>query len=262
MGGAFGGKESRSTPIACVLAVAAQKEKRPIRCMLNRDEDMMTSGQRHPFQARWKVGAMSDGTLVALDIDCYNNGGWSYDMTGAVMDRCLTHIDNSYEIPNVHARGHLCKTNIHSNTAFRGFGGPQAMFIAETYMYAVAEGLGIPVDELRLKNMYKEGDHTPFLQKIDEDWHVPLLMSQLKQQCDYEKRKAAVEAHNQKNKWKKRGIALIPSKFGISFATANHLNQASAAVKIFADGSVLLHHGGTEVCVSIRRHVVDYKANE
>ncbi|KAJ9496815.1 hypothetical protein H2202_007592 [Exophiala xenobiotica] len=247
MGGAFGGKESRSTPIACVLAVAAQKEKRPIRCMLNRDEDMITSGQRHPFQARWKVGAMNDGTLVALEIDCYNNGGFSYDMTGAVMDRCLTHIDNSYEIPNVLARGHLCKTNIHSNTAFRGFGGPQAMFIAETYMYAVAEGLNIPVDELRLKNMYKEGDHTPFLQTIDEDWHVPLLMSQLKQQCDYEKRRAAVDAHNQKNKWKKRGIALIPSKFGISFATANHLNQASAAVKIFADGSVLLHHGGTEM---------------
>ncbi|KAL6240662.1 hypothetical protein RBB50_012372 [Rhinocladiella similis] len=262
MGGAFGGKESRSTPIACVLAVAAQKEKRPIRCMLNRDEDMMTSGQRHPFQAQWKVGAMNDGTLVALDVSLYNNAGWSYDMSGAVMDRCATHVDNCYEIPNVHVRGHLCKTNTHSNTAFRGFGGPQAMFIAETYMYAVAEGLGIDVDQLRLKNMYKEGHHTPFLQLIDEDWHVPLLMSQLKERCDFEKRKVAVKAYNQKNKWKKRGISLIPAKFGISFATANHLNQASAAVKIFADGSVLLHHGGTEMGQGLYTKMAQVAAQE
>lgn len=144
-------------------------------------------------------------------------------------------------------RGYVCKTNIHSNTAFRGFGGPQAMFIAETYMTAVAEGLGIPIDELRMKNLYKENNITPFLQKIDEDWHIPQLLAELKNECDYATRKAEVEAFNGKNKWKKRGICMIPSKFGISFATAVHLNQASAAVKIFADGSVLLHHGGTEM---------------
>ncbi|KAI1610265.1 xanthine dehydrogenase [Exophiala viscosa] len=247
MGGAFGGKESRSTPLACSVAIAAQKEKRPIRFMLNRDEDMMTSGQRHPFKAMWKVGAMNDGTLVALDINLYNNAGFSYDMSGAVMDRCSTHVDNCYEIPNVFVKGYVCKTNTHSNTAFRGFGGPQAMFIAETYICAVAEGLGMPVDALRMKNMYKEDHYTPFLQKIDEDWHVPRLMSELKDRCDYEERKTSVESYNQKNKWKKRGIALIPSKFGISFATAVYLNQATAAVKIFADGSILLHHGGTEM---------------
>ncbi|KIX06271.1 xanthine dehydrogenase, molybdopterin binding subunit [Rhinocladiella mackenziei CBS 650.93] len=262
MGGAFGGKESRAVPFACALAVAAKKEKRPMRCMLNRDEDMMTSGQRHPFQARWKVGVMDDGTLVALDIDLYNNAGWSYDMSGAVMDRCATHIENCYEIPHVHVRGHLCKTNTHSNTAFRGFGGPQAMFIAETYMSAVAEGLGKPIDELRMMNLYKENDMTPFLQKIDEDWHIPRLMSELQAECDYEKRKSDIESFNRTNKWKKRGISLIPSKFGISFATAVHLNQASAAVKIFADGSVLLHHGGTEMGQGLYTKMIQVAAQE
>ncbi|KAJ9607417.1 hypothetical protein H2200_008490 [Cladophialophora chaetospira] len=261
-GGAFGGKESRSVPIACVLAVAAKKEKRPIRCMLNRDEDMISTGQRHPFQARWKVGAMSDGSLVALDIDLYNAAGWTYDMSAAVMDRCATHVENCYNIPNVHIRGHVCRTNTHSNTAFRGFGGPQAMFIAETYMTAVAEGLDIPIDELRLKNLYKAKQLTPFLQSIDEDWHIPLLLSSLKAECDFERRKIAVATFNSRNKWKKRGISLLPSKFGISFATAIHLNQASAAVKIYADGSILLHHGGTEMGQGLYTKMAQIAAQE
>lgn len=180
MGGAFGGKESRSVQLACLLAIAAKKERRPMRGMLNRDEDMMTSGQRHPIQCRWKVGTTKEGKLLALSADVYDNAGYSHDMSGAVMDRCCTHLENCYEIPNVHIRGHVCKTNTHSNTAFRGFGGPQAMFITECYMTAVSEGLGIPIDELRWKNLYKEGDRTPFLQQIDEDWHVPQLLTELR----------------------------------------------------------------------------------
>lgn len=121
------------------------------------------------------------------------------------------------------------------------------MFIAESFMSAVAEGLDISVDQLRLKNLYKHDDHTPFLQKIDEDWHIPQLLSEIRNECKYDERKSNIENFNRQNRWKKRGISLIPSKFGISFATAVHLNQASAAVKIFADGSVLLHHGGTEM---------------
>jgi xanthine dehydrogenase/oxidase len=247
MGGGFGGKESRSVPFACYLAIVAKKEKRPVRLMLNRDEDMLLSGQRHPFQARWKVGVSKDGKLIALEADVYNNAGFSQDMSGAVMDRCITHFDNSYECPNVFLRGHVCRTNTHSNTAFRGFGAPQGMYFAETYMYNVAEGLGIDIDELRRKNLYKVGNHTPFFQKIDEDWHVPTLLNQLSKSSDYEKRKAAVAEFNAKNRWKKRGICLIPTKFGLSFATALHLNQAGAYVKIYHDGSVLLHHGGTEM---------------
>ncbi|PVH91960.1 hypothetical protein DM02DRAFT_677794 [Periconia macrospinosa] len=247
MGGGFGGKESRSVPFACYLAIAAKKEKRPMRLMLNRDEDMLLSGQRHPVQARWKVGVSNDGKLIAMDADVYDNAGFSQDMSGAVMDRCLTHFDNSYECPNVFIRGHVCKTNTHSNTAYRGFGAPQGMYFAETIMYNIAEGLGMDVDELRQKNLYKIGEHTPFLQFIDEDWHVPLLLEQLQRSSDYKKRKEAVAEFNSKNRWKKRGICLIPTKFGLSFATALHLNQAGAYIQIFADGSVLLHHGGTEM---------------
>ncbi|KAF2146658.1 uncharacterized protein K452DRAFT_314902 [Aplosporella prunicola CBS 121167] len=247
MGGAFGGKESRSVPIACVLAVAAKKERRPMRMMLNRDEDMMVSGQRHPIQTRWKVGTTADGKMLAFDADVYNNAGFSQDMSGAVMDRCVTHMDNCYNIPNAWIRGHVCRTNTHSNTAFRGFGGPQAMYTTEQYMSAIAEGLGIDIDELRMKNLYKPGDRTPFLQSIDEDWHIPTMIDQVKKNSDYEARKAKVAEFNKSNRWKKRGISLIPSKFGLSFATAIHLNQAGAYVKIYADGSVLLHHGGTEM---------------
>jgi xanthine dehydrogenase/oxidase len=247
MGGGFGGKESRSVPFAVYTAIAARKEKRPVRLMLNRDEDMLLSGQRHPFQARWKVGVTKEGKLLALEADVYNNGGFSQDMSGAVMDRCLTHFDNSYECPNVFLRGHVCRTNIHSNTAYRGFGAPQGMYFSETVMYNIAEGLGIDVDELRWKNLYKPGEHTPFFQKIDEDWHVPMLLTQLAKSSEYEKRKVAIEEFNAKNRWKKRGICLVPSKFGLSFATALHLNQAGAYVKIYHDGSVLLHHGGTEM---------------
>ncbi len=136
------------------------------------------------------------------------------------------------------------------------------MFIAETYMTAVAEGLGIPIDELRLKNVYKENHLTPFLQKIDEDWHIPQLLSELKAECIYEKRRMEVEAYNSRNRWKKRGISLLPSKFGISFATAIHLNQASAVVKIYADGSILLHHGGTEMGQGLYTKMAQIAAQE
>ncbi|KAF1911627.1 Molybdopterin-binding domain of aldehyde dehydrogenase-domain-containing protein [Ampelomyces quisqualis] len=247
MGGGFGGKESRSVPFAVYTAIAARKEKRPVRLMLNRDEDMLLSGQRHPFQARWKVGVTKEGKLLALEADVYNNGGFSQDMSGAVMDRCLTHFDNSYECPNTYLRGHVCRTNTHSNTAYRGFGAPQGMYFSETIMYNIAEALNIDIDELRQRNLYKPGEHTPFFQKIDEDWHVPLLLHQLAKSSDYERRKTAIRQFNSKNRWKKRGICLIPCKFGLSFATALHLNQAGAYIKIYHDGSVLLHHGGTEM---------------
>lgn len=247
MGGAFGGKETRSIQLAGLLAVAAMKERRPMRMMLNRDEDMMVSGQRHPVKGRWKVGVMNDGTLMALDVDCYDNGGFTFDMSGSVMDRCITHVDNCYNIPNVHVRGWVCKTNTHSNTAFRGFGAPQGMFIAESYMHAVAEGLGMDINELRLKNLYRAGQRTPFLQKIDEDWHVPLLMEQVRQEADFDKRRAEVAQFNAQNRWRKRGICLIPTKFGLSFATALHMNQGIACINIYTDGSILLNHGGTEM---------------
>ena len=213
--------------------------------MLNRDEDIATSGQRHPFLARWKVAVNKDGKLQALDADVFGNAGWSQDLSGAVVDRALSHIDGCYHIPNVHVRGRLAKTNTVSNTAFRGFGGPQGMFIGETYMEEIADHLGIPVERLREINMYKPHEITHFNQEL-KDWHVPLMYQQVLDGADYAERRKAVEQFNHEHKWKKRGLAIIPTKFGISF-TAIFLNQAGALVHLYHDGSVLVAHGGTEM---------------
>lgn len=245
LGGGFGGKETRSIQLAGICAVAAKKTKRPVRCMLNRDEDILTSGQRHPFLARWKVAVNNDGKLQGLDADIFNNGGWSQDLSAAVVDRALSHVDGVYRIPAVHVRGRVCKTNTVSNTAFRGFGGPQGMFIAETYMEEIADQLKIPVNKLREINMYKPNESTHFRQEL-KDWYVPLMYEQVKTESQFDRRMEDVEDFNKKNKWKKRGISLIPTKFGISF-TALFLNQAGALVHIYHDGSVLVAHGGTEM---------------
>ena len=245
LGGGFGGKETRSIQLSGICATAAKKTKRPVRCMLNRDEDIATSGQRHPFLARWKVAVNKDGKLQALDADVFANAGWSQDLSGAVVDRALSHIDGCYRIPNVHVRGRLAKTNTVSNTAFRGFGGPQGMFIGETYMEEIADHLSIPVERLREINMYKPHEITHFNQEL-KDWHVPLMYQQVLDGADYAERRQAVEKFNHEHKWKKRGLAIIPTKFGISF-TAIFLNQAGALVHLYHDGSVLVAHGGTEM---------------
>lgn len=245
MGGGFGGKETRSIQLAGIVAAAAKKTKHPVRCMLNRDEDILTSGQRHPFLGRWKVGVNKDGKIQALDVDIFNNGGWSQDLSAAVVDRATSHVDGAYLIPNVYARGRVCKTNTVSNTAFRGFGGPQGMFIAESYMEEVADHLGMPVDEFRRINMYKAGDHTHFNQEL-KDYFVPLMYKQVVEESDYERRRKEADEFNKTHKWNKRGLSIIPTKFGISF-TALFLNQAGALVHIYHDGSVLLAHGGTEM---------------
>ncbi|KAK6438877.1 hypothetical protein LTR95_004923 [Oleoguttula sp. CCFEE 5521] len=245
LGGGFGGKETRSIQLAAICAIAAKKVQRPVRCMLNRDEDILTSGQRHPFLARWKVAVNKDGILQALDADVFNNGGWSQDLSGAVVDRALSHIDGCYKIPNVFVRGRIAKTNTVSNTAFRGFGGPQGMFIAETYMEEIADHLKIPVEELRQKNMYKTNEPTHFKQEL-KDWYVPLMYKQVLEESKYAQRRADIATFNKEHKWKKRGLSIIPTKFGISF-TALFLNQAGALVHIYHDGSVLVAHGGTEM---------------
>ncbi|KAI5857796.1 molybdopterin binding aldehyde oxidase/xanthine dehydrogenase [Tricharina praecox] len=261
LGGGFGGKEARCMPISCILAVAAKKLGRPCRGMLNRDEDMLTTGQRHPFQAHWRVGFSKDGMLQALDADVYDNAGHSLDLSGAVMDRCLTHIENAYWIPNVHVRGHVCRTNTHSNTAFRGFGGPQGNYIAECIMTTIADKLGIDVDALRFRNLYKEGQKTPFLQTL-VDWHVPEMMEELQEACALDERKKEVAEYNSANKYKKRGISMVPTKFGISFATACHLNQAGALIHIYTDGSVLLAHGGNEMGQGLWTKMIAVAAQE
>ncbi|KAI9839558.1 MAG: hypothetical protein M1819_002184 [Sarea resinae] len=245
LGGGFGGKETRSVQLAAICATAARKNKKPVRCMLNRDEDMIISGQRHPFLGRWKVGVNNDGKIVALDADVFNNAGWTQDLSGAVCDRALSHIDGCYLIPNIHVRGRLAKTNTMSNTAFRGFGGPQGMFIAESYMEEVADHLKMPVEEFRRINMYRPNEITHFNQEL-KDWHVPLMYEQVLQEAEYDRRRKEIDEFNKTHKWTKKGLSIIPTKFGISF-TAIFLNQAGALVHIYHDGSILVAHGGTEM---------------
>lgn len=245
LGGGFGGKETRSIPLSAAVALAAKKTGRPVRYMLTREEDMVTSGQRHPFYAKWKIGVNKDGKIQALDADIYNNAGWSFDLSMAVCERAMTHVDGCYSIPNVNVRGHLCKTNTMSNSAFRGFGGPQGMFIAETYMEEVADRLGMPVEKFREINMYEVGEVTHFNQTLS-DWHVPIMYKQVLEESGYATRREAIARFNKESKWRKRGLSIIPTKFGISF-TALFLNQAGALVHIYHDGSVLVAHGGVEM---------------
>ena len=245
IGGGFGGKETRSVQLASICALAATKTRRPVRCMLNRDEDIAVSGQRHPFLCKWKVGVTKTGKLLALDADVFSNGGFSLDLSGGVLDRSVTHIDNVYKIPNAHVRGRICKTNTVSNTAFRGFGGPQGLFFAECFMEEIADRLDIPVEQLREMNLYKPGDLTHFNQEL-KDWHVPLMYKQVMEESSYKERRKAVDDYNRKHKWSKRGLSIIPTKFGISFG-AVFLNQAGALVHVYRDGSVLVAHGGVEM---------------
>lgn len=205
LGGGFGGKETRCIQLSTILALAAQKTRRPVRCMLTREEDMVTSGQRHPFLGRWKVGVNKDGKIQALDLDIFNNGGWSWDLSAAVCERAMTHSDNCYLIPNFHVRGRICKTNTMSNTAFRGFGGPQGLFIAESYMSEIADRLDIPVERLREINMYKTEEETHFNQKLT-DWHVPLMYKQVQDEMQYAQRREAISKFNETHKWRKRGL--------------------------------------------------------
>ncbi|XP_055483476.1 xanthine dehydrogenase/oxidase [Psammomys obesus] len=245
MGGGFGGKETRSTVLSTAVALAAYKTGRPVRCMLDRDEDILITGGRHPFLAKYKVGFMKTGKIVALEVAHFSNGGNTEDLSRSIMERALFHMDNAYNIPNIRGTGRICKTNLPSNTAFRGFGGPQGMLIAEHWMSEVALTCGLPAEEVRRKNMYKEGDLTHFNQKL-EAFTLPRCWDECIASSQYHARKMEVEKFNKENCWKKRGLCIIPTKFGISF-TLPFLNQAGALIHVYTDGSVLLTHGGTEM---------------
>uniref|UniRef100_A0A8C1ZSZ9 Xanthine dehydrogenase/oxidase n=1 Tax=Cyprinus carpio TaxID=7962 RepID=A0A8C1ZSZ9_CYPCA len=195
MGGGFGGKESRSTILSTVVAVAAHTVKRPVRCMLDRDEDMLVTGGRHPFFGHYKVGYMNNGRVMALEVTLYSNAGNSLDLSLSILERALFHMDNSYNIPNIRGTGYVCKTNLPSNSAFRGFGGPQGMMIAESWMSDVALSCGLPAEEVRRMNMYKEGDFTPFSQRLD-NFTIDRCWEECMQLSDFNKRKDAVEQYN------------------------------------------------------------------
>ncbi|KAK7085090.1 hypothetical protein SK128_008316 [Halocaridina rubra] len=258
MGGGFGGKETRTSSISIPLCVAASALNRPVRIMLDRDEDMVMTGTRHPFYARWKVGFSSKGLLSAIEMDLYANSGCSLDLSAAVIQRAMFSMDNAYKCDNTRVTGYACKTNLASNTAFRGFGGPQGMLFAEDVMTRIAAFLKIDPNMVREKNLYASGDKTHYNQLL-ERCTIRRCWDEVLQQADYDTRKGTVEKFNREHKYRKRGLSVIPVKFGISF-TAHFLNQAGALVLVYTDGSVLLSHGGTEMGQGLHTKMIQVAA--
>jgi xanthine dehydrogenase large subunit len=247
MGGGFGGKESQATIIAGVAAVLAVKTKRPVKLRLPRDDDMRATGKRHPFLIRYDVGFDEAGRILALDLLLASNGGNVADHSPAVMTRALCHSDNAYWLPNLRFRGYSCKTNTVSNTAFRGYGGPQGMIAIETIVDTIARHLGVPNDDVRRANYYGDAPKnvTPYKMEV-EDNIIVQAMDELAADVKLKEWRAEIDAFNRENRILKKGLATMPVKFGISF-NRPALNQAGALVHVYTDGSVLLNHGGTEM---------------
>jgi len=246
LGGGFGGKESRSNIIACMAAVASHKLERTVRFQLERHDDMACSGQRHACVSTYKLAVCkSTRRLLAVDVDLTLNAGYSYDLSQPVMNRAMFHVLNGCYVPSVRVRGQMAKTNTPSNTAFRGFGGPQGMFVGEVMYEHAATELGVTREELISANLYQSDQKTFFGQEVGP---CPLteLWSDLMGKSDFKSRQAAVAVFNERNRYKKRGIAAMPTMFGISF-TATQLNQGCALVHVYKDGTCLVSHGGIEM---------------
>jgi len=247
MGGGFGGKETQSSLLAGAAALVAKKTGRPAKLRLDRDADMIMTGKRHDFETEYDIGFDDNGKIEGIKIDLSSRCGYSADLSLAINDRAMFHADNAYYLPNVTITSHRYKTNTVSNTAFRGFGGPQGMMVIERAIDDVALHFGKDPLEIRTLNAYGPAPRniTPYHQEV-EDADALKMVPQLVEKADYKKRRQYIRAFNKANTIFKKGIALTPVKFGISFTTT-HLNQAGALVHIYKDGSVLLNHGGTEM---------------
>ena len=246
MGGGFGGKEMQPHGLAAVAALGATLTGRPVRLRLNRTQDMTMTGKRHGFHAQWRVGFDDDGRLQALDATLTSDGGWSLDLSEPVLARALCHVDNAYWIPDVRVHGRIARTNKTSQTAFRGFGGPQGMLVIEDILGRCAPLLGIDPAELRRRNFYVDGQATPYGQPVRHPDRLVRAWDDLSARADLASRRAEIGAHNQAHPHTKRGLAVTPVKFGISFNFTT-FNQAGALVHVYTDGSVLINHGGTEM---------------
>ena len=247
MGGGFGGKETQAAGPACLCAVIAHLTGRPTKMRLPRVEDMQMTGKRHPFYVEYDVGFDDNGMLHGIEIELAGNCGYSPDLSGSIVDRAMFHADNAYFLGNATINGHRCKTNIASNTAYRGFGGPQGMVAIEEIMDAIARSLGKDPLEVRKLNYYgkTERNVTHYHQTVEHNV-IHEMTAELEASSDYAKRRQDIRAFNAKSPVLKKGLALTPVKFGISF-TASFLNQAGALIHIYTDGSIHLNHGGAEM---------------
>jgi len=262
MGGAFGGKESQAATIACIAALMAVKTGRACKLRLDRDDDMVMTGKRHDFVIDYDVGFDDSGRIHGIDFTFASRCGISADLSGPVNDRTMFHCDNTYFLENVNIESHRCKTNTVSNTAFRGFGGPQGMYAIEYVIDDIARTLGKDPLEIRRQNFYGIGerDTTQYGQKLDDNI-IDVIVDKLEADAKYQNRRKAVRDFNATSAVLKRGIALTPVKFGISF-TATHLNQAGALIHVYRDGTVHLNHGGTEMGQGLFVKVAQVVADE
>jgi xanthine dehydrogenase molybdopterin binding subunit len=248
MGGGFGGKETQGNTWAALVALAAWRTGRRVRVQLDRDLDMTLTGKRHPFRARFEVGFDSDGRIQALIAELTSDGGWALDLSQSILDRALFHIDNSYYIPSLSVSGRVAKTNMVSHTAFRGFGGPQGMLVTEEIIDRIARATGLSPTLVRERNLYHgsgETNTTHYGQPVGDD-RLERIWSTLKRTAQLDARRREVDAWNLEHAQQKRGLAMTPVKFGISF-TASFLNQAGALVMLYRDGTCQVNHGGTEM---------------
>jgi xanthine dehydrogenase large subunit len=247
MGGGFGGKETQGALPALLAALVALKTHRPARIVLSCDQDMNVTGKRHPYQSRYQAAFTGDGRITGLRIDFYSNGGCSADLSPAVLERTLLHAENAYYLPHVELTGTVCRTNLPSNTAFRGFGGPQAVAAMENVIEEIAAHLDLDAYEVRRRNCYGVGERnvTPYGQVL-EDNSLPQMFERLADSSHYKQRLAAIKSFNTESRTHLKGIALTPVKFGISF-TRRTLNQGNAVVNIYLDGTVQVSTGGTEM---------------
>jgi len=261
MGGGFGGKESQSAIFACIASVAAQRLQRPVKLRPDRDDDFMITGRRHCFVHQFEVGHDDEGRLLAADVEMISRAGFSADLSAPVMARALCHFDNAYWLPAVDINGYCARTNTQSNTAFRGFGGPQGAMAVEVIMDSVARRLGKDALDVRLANLYgtTERNTTPYGQVV-EDNVLHELIAELEATSQYRQRRASIQAFNADSPVLKKGLALTPLKFGISFNVV-HLNQAGALVHVYTDGSILVNHGGTEMGQGLNTKVAQMVAH-
>ena len=247
MGGGFGGKETQAASPACLCAVIARLTGQPTKMRLPRMEDMMMTGKRHPFYVEYDVGFDDDGRLHGIQLELAGNCGYSPDLSASIVDRAMFHADNSYYLGDATINGHRCKTNTASNTAYRGFGGPQGMVAIEEVMDVIARHLGKDPLAVRKANYYGKSERnvTHYYQTVEHNM-LEEMTAELEESSDYAERRKAIKAYNANSPILKKGLALIPVKFGISF-TASFLNQAGALIHIYTDGSIHLNHGGTEM---------------
>lgn len=247
LGGAFGGKETQANHVAAWAALVAHKTHKPVKMHLDRETDQKITGKRHAFYSEYEVGFSKNGLIEALKVKMNSNGGAALDLSMAILERALFHIDNAYFIPNLTVEGRAWKTNLPPNTAFRGFGAPQAMAVIENILDRIARFLKLDAAELRLANFYSshQPQTTHYGQLVGEN-PLSKIYEQIIKTSEYSQRRKQILEFNSQNRWKKHGMSLIPVKFGISFTTS-FLNQAGALVHIYEDGSVLINHGGTEM---------------